>query len=72
MAAMVTPIAEVLRDVPVTEKVVDAEDLHVSFVSKDTTVYAVNGVTFSLDPGEVLCILGESGSGKSVTARSLQ
>lgn len=71
MAAMVTPIAEVLRDVPVTEKVVDVEDLHVSFVNKDTTVYAVNGVTFSLDPGEVLCILGESGSGKSVTLRAL-
>jgi peptide/nickel transport system ATP-binding protein len=43
----------------------------VKFVSKDATVHAVNGVTFSLDPGEVLVILGESGSGKSVSLRAL-
>jgi peptide/nickel transport system ATP-binding protein len=34
-------------------------------------VHAVNGVSFSVRPGEVLCILGESGSGKSVTLRAL-
>ena len=54
-----------------TEAVVQVEDLHVSFVSKDATVYAVNGVSFDLARGEVLCILGESGSGKSVTLRAL-
>jgi peptide/nickel transport system ATP-binding protein len=43
----------------------------VKFVSKDATVHAVNGVSFSLDPGEVLVILGESGSGKSVSLRAL-
>ena len=41
------------------------------FVDKDSTVYAVNGVNFELRSGEVLCILGESGSGKSVTLRAL-
>ena len=41
------------------------------FVDKDSTVYAVNGVNFELRRGEVLCILGESGSGKSVTLRAL-
>lgn len=51
--------------------IVQVDDLHVRFVSKDATVYAVNGVSFTLDPGEVLCILGESGSGKSVTLRAL-
>jgi peptide/nickel transport system ATP-binding protein len=53
------------------EPLVRVEDLRVSFVSRDATVNAVNGVNFSLDRGEVLCILGESGSGKSVTLRAL-
>ena len=53
------------------EPVVRAEDVAVSFVGRDATVNAVNGVSFTLDPGEVLCILGESGSGKSVTLRAL-
>jgi peptide/nickel transport system ATP-binding protein len=48
-----------------------ARDLTVRFVSRDATVHAVNGVDFDLAPKEVLCILGESGSGKSVTLRSL-
>ncbi len=34
-------------------------------------VNAVNGVSFKLMPGEVLCLIGESGSGKSVTMRAL-
>src|SRR5918911_1007844 len=46
-------------------------DLHVRFVTRDRTVHAVNGVDMDLAPGEVLCILGESGSGKSVTLRAL-
>ncbi len=51
--------------------VVSVRDLNVAFVSKEATVQAVNGVSFDVAPGEVLCILGESGSGKSVTLRSL-
>ena len=50
---------------------VEIEDLTVSFVSRDATVSAVNGVSLSLMPGEVLGIIGESGSGKSVTMRAL-
>jgi peptide/nickel transport system ATP-binding protein len=46
-------------------------DVHVRFVTRDRTVHAVNGVDFDLAAGEVLCILGESGSGKSVTMRAL-
>ena len=49
----------------------DVEDLSVRFVSREATVTAVNGATFSLRAGEVLCLLGESGSGKSVTLRAL-
>ena len=54
-----------------TEPLVYVRDLTVRFISKDATVHAVNGVDFDLAPHETLCILGESGSGKSVTLRSL-
>ncbi|MEM6488933.1 MAG: ABC transporter ATP-binding protein [Pseudomonadota bacterium] len=50
---------------------VEVEDLRVSFRSADATVHAVNGVDFTLERGEVMVILGESGSGKSVTMRAL-
>jgi peptide/nickel transport system ATP-binding protein len=49
----------------------DVHDLAVSFVGREETVHAVNGVSFTVAAGEVLCILGESGSGKSVTLRAL-
>jgi peptide/nickel transport system ATP-binding protein len=51
--------------------VVSVRDLRVTFASRDRTVHAVNGVSFDLAAGEVLGILGESGSGKSVTLRAL-
>ena len=54
-----------------TEPLAEVRDLTVRFVSREATTYAVNGVSFSVRPGEVLCILGESGSGKSVTMRAL-
>lgn len=49
----------------------EVRDLNVRFVSREETIYAVNGVSFAVRPGEVLCILGESGSGKTVTLRAL-
>ncbi len=54
-----------------SDALVEVEDLNVRFVTRESTAHAVNGVTFSVKPGEVLCILGESGSGKSVTLRAL-
>jgi oligopeptide transport system ATP-binding protein len=42
-------------------------DLVVRFRTHDGTVYAVNGVSFDLDEGETLGLVGESGCGKSVT-----
>jgi peptide/nickel transport system ATP-binding protein len=53
------------------EPLVQVRDLKVRFVSKDATVNAVNGIDFDLAPRETLCVLGESGSGKSVMLRSL-
>src|SRR5208282_4460236 len=49
----------------------EVSDLSVRFVTREATVHAVNGVSFRVQPGEVLCILGESGSGKTVTLRAL-
>lgn len=53
------------------DPLVSVSDLRVAFTSPDGTVNAVNGVDFTLNRGEVMCILGESGSGKSVTMRAL-
>lgn len=52
-------------------KLLEIEDLRVSFARGGALVPAVKGVSFSMDRGEVLCIVGESGSGKSVTAKSI-
>jgi peptide/nickel transport system ATP-binding protein len=53
------------------EPVVSVENLNVRFLMREATVAAINGVSFDLEAGQVLGILGESGSGKSVTLRAL-
>jgi oligopeptide transport system ATP-binding protein len=47
------------------------DDLHVHFHTRQGVVRAVNGVSYSLNAGETLAVLGESGSGKSVTAQAI-
>jgi len=56
---------------PEEDTLVSVRDLQVKFVSRDETVSAVNGISFDLKKGEVMCVIGESGSGKSVMMRSL-
>ena len=46
-------------------------DLHTHFPQEEGTVKAVDGVSFDLYPGRTLGIVGESGCGKSMTARSI-
>ena len=46
-------------------------DLRIHFATKRGTVHAVDGINFDIHEGETLGLVGETGSGKSVTARSL-
>ena len=50
---------------------VDVRDLHVTFTGGRRPVRAVDGVDLQVSRGEVVALIGESGSGKSVTLRSL-
>ncbi|MFF5311587.1 ABC transporter ATP-binding protein [Streptomyces massasporeus] len=54
-------------DVPLLE----VRDLHVEFHTRDGVAKAVNGVNYTVSSGETLAVLGESGSGKSVTAQAI-
>jgi len=49
----------------------EIEDLHVEFHTRDGVARVLNGVSCHVDAGETLALLGESGSGKSVTAQAV-
>ena len=58
MTAAISPLLEV-------------DDLRTYFFTRDGVVRAVDGVSFTVYPGETLAIVGESGCGKSVTSLSI-
>jgi oligopeptide transport system ATP-binding protein len=52
-------------------ELLNVQDLKTHFQTGDGTIHAVNGVSFHLNAGETLGIVGESGCGKSVTVMSM-
>jgi oligopeptide transport system ATP-binding protein len=53
------------------EEFLKIKDLTTRFYTEDGVVYAVNGVSYTLEDGEILGVVGESGCGKSVHALSI-
>jgi len=53
------------------ESLLDVTDLAVTFASQEGQVKAVGGVTFSIRPGEMVGLVGESGCGKSISALAI-
>jgi oligopeptide transport system ATP-binding protein len=54
-----------------TAPLLQVQDLGVDFRTREGLAHAVNGVSFTLQAGKTLAILGESGCGKSVTAQAI-
>lgn len=54
-----------------TTALLDIRDLHIEYLTPRGSVRAVDGVSFSIQPGEVFGLAGESGSGKSTVAHGI-
>jgi oligopeptide transport system ATP-binding protein len=61
----------VTLDTSIKRPLLEVTDLRTQFFTQDGVVKAVNGVSFTLNEGEALGLVGESGCGKSVSALSL-
>ncbi len=53
------------------EKLLEIKNLAVEYRADETTIYAVNGVNLSLEKGEALGLVGETGAGKTTIAKSI-
>jgi peptide/nickel transport system ATP-binding protein len=71
MAAAIEKVAPPPAQAAAARPILEIDDLRTWFFTRDGTVRAVDGVSFSVLPGETLAIVGESGCGKSVTALSI-
>ena len=54
-----------------TRPLLEIRGLKTHFSTREGVVRAVDGVDLHIEPGETLCVVGESGCGKSITARSI-
>ncbi|GAA1735284.1 ABC transporter ATP-binding protein [Luedemannella helvata] len=56
---------------PAAPHLLEVRELFIEFHTRDGVAKVINGVSYHLNPGETLAVLGESGSGKSVTAQAI-
>ncbi|MGL4233084.1 MAG: ABC transporter ATP-binding protein [Casimicrobium sp.] len=54
-----------------TAPILEVKDLHIEFPTRRGILKAVDGISFSISPGEVLGVVGESGAGKSLTGAAI-
>ena len=65
------PLGSCVENATDREALLTVSDLHVHFVQHRQRVYAVNGISYELAAGRSLAIIGESGSGKTVSCRAV-
>ena len=69
---MTSTVDAALPDVPLRPSpLLEVSDLHVTFRTRGGHVFAVQGISFTVEPGQTLAIIGESGSGKTVSAQAV-
>ncbi len=71
MSEAVTPVLDQQRTDDLDGPLLSVQDLVVSFGAQRGRVRVVDGLSFDIRPGETVAVLGESGSGKSVTAQAI-
>src|ERR1700730_4619895 len=64
-------MASATRPIPMGDRLLEVRDLSVHFPLDEGTVRAVDGLSYSLERGRTLGVVGESGCGKTVTAQSI-
>ena len=69
--ATAQPVGAAMKTGAGSPRLLDVRGLSVRFFGDEGIVTAVDDVSFALSLGETLCLLGESGCGKTVTMRSL-
>jgi oligopeptide/dipeptide ABC transporter ATP-binding protein len=69
---MTSTTESALPEVPLRPSpLLEVSDLEVTFRTRGGAVYAVQGISFTVEPGQTLAIIGESGSGKTVSAQAV-
>jgi oligopeptide/dipeptide ABC transporter ATP-binding protein len=69
---MATTVDAAMPEVPLRPSpLLEVADLHVTFRTRGGQVFAVQGISFTVEPSQTLAIIGESGSGKTVSAQAV-